>query len=177
VSALRPRGIYALLAATIVVADQITKRLVDRMMELHESRPIVDGLLSLTYVRNRGAAFGVLSDADLPYQSALFVVVSLVALVAIGYYALRLPPEHRLAHSALALVLGGATGNLLDRTRLGYVVDFVDVFWKSHHWPAFNVADSAISVGITLLLLDMLLSPSGGDERAPTEPTPAGRTE
>jgi signal peptidase II len=177
VSALGRRRLTALVAAAIVVADQITKQLVDRLMELHESRPIVDGLLSLTYVRNRGAAFGVLADADLPYQSELFVAVSLVALVAIGYYALRLAPEHRLAHAALALVLGGATGNLLDRTRLGYVIDFVDVYWKSHHWPAFNVADSAISVGITLLLLDMLLAPSAGAEPATVEPTAAGRTE
>lgn len=176
-SALGRRGPYALLAAAIVVADQVTKQLVDRLMVLHESRPIVDGLLSLTYVQNRGAAFGVLSGADLPHQAALFVGASLVALAAIGYYALKLQPEHRLAQTALALVLGGAAGNLLDRTRLGYVIDFVDVFWKGHHWPAFNVADSSISVGITLLLLDMLRSPSSGDERAGAQPTPAGRTE
>jgi signal peptidase II len=169
------RARYGALAALIVVADQITKALVDRALELHESRPLVEGLLSLTYVRNRGAAFGFLNEADLPYQSALFAVVSLGALVAIAAYSLHLPARHRLAQAALSLVLGGAIGNLIDRARLGYVIDFVDVYWRSHHWPAFNVADSAISTGIVLLLADMLRTPA--TEGSPAAPTPAGRGE
>jgi signal peptidase II len=154
---------YLLLLLAVVGLDQATKWVVDRLMDLHESRILVDGLLSLTYVRNRGAAFGVLSDAQLPYQSILFSLVSIAALGGIAAYAWRLPAASRLPQTALALIMGGALGNLLDRARLGHVVDFVDVFWGSHHWPAFNVADSAITVGVCLLILDMVLSPEAGD--------------
>jgi signal peptidase II len=157
---MRNRFPYALIVGAVVVIDQITKVLVARLMVLHESRPIIEGLLSLTYVQNRGAAFGILSDADLPYQSALFSVVSLLALVAIALYALRLPISDRLSQTALALVMGGAVGNLIDRSLHGYVIDFVDFYWKTHHWPAFNVADSCISVGVCLLLLDIVRSPA-----------------
>jgi len=167
---MRHRFPYALIVASVVTLDQIAKALVDRLMELHESRPIVDGLLSLTYVRNRGAAFGILSEADLPYQSALFSVVSLLALGAIALYALRLPSTDRLAQTALALVMGGALGNLIDRSLHGYVIDFMDFYWKSHHWPAFNVADSCISIGVCLLLLDILKSPADAKRDA----VPAG---
>jgi signal peptidase II len=165
------RRMYFGVAGLIVCLDQITKALVDRYMSLYESRPIVDGLVKLTYVQNRGAAFGILSDADLPYQSWLFAVVSLLALGAIAVYAWRLPPGSRMPRLALALIMGGAVGNLLDRLRLGHVVDFVDVYWGVHHWPAFNVADSAISVGVALLLLDILRHPQS---EARTEVTAAG---
>lgn len=167
--ALRGRGVYAAIAAVIVIADQVTKLLVDMTMELHESRPIVEGLVSLTYVQNRGAAFGMLNRADLPYQPALFAGLSVVALLAIGTYAARLPLTQRLAQTALTLVLGGAVGNLIDRVRLGYVIDFVDVYWRAHHWPAFNVADSAISVGVCLLVLDVLRSPDEGKDASLSE--------
>ena len=161
------RTIYIVTAALVVALDQLTKMLVDHFMNLHESRLLVDGLLRLTYVQNRGAAFGILSDADLPYQSALFAVVSLAALGAIAAYAWRLPARSRLPQTALALIMGGALGNLLDRARLGYVIDFVDAFWDVHHWPAFNVADSAISVGVVLLVLDILRQPQAGEAPQP----------
>jgi signal peptidase II len=162
------RGMYVGVAGLIVCLDQITKALVDRFMALYESRAVVDGIVRLTYVQNRGAAFGILSDADIPYQSILFAAVSLVALAAIGVYAWRLPAGSRMPRMALALIMGGAVGNLLDRVRLGYVVDFVDVHWGPHHWPAFNVADSAISIGVALLLLDILRHPQGAPEAAAT---------
>jgi signal peptidase II len=154
------RGPYAALAFGIVTLDQLTKWLVDRLMEVHESRSLIDGILALTYVRNRGAAFGILSDADLPYQSILFAAISLLALGAIVVYSLKLPLESRLPQTALALITGGAVGNLIDRALLGYVVDFVDVYWRTHHWPMFNAADSAITVGVGLLILDILRSPA-----------------
>lgn len=159
---------YFGVAGVIVCLDQITKVLVDRFMALYESRPVVEGLVRLTYVQNHGAAFGILSDAGLPYQSVLLAIVSLVALAAIGVYAWRLPAGSRMPRMALALIMGGAVGNLLDRVRHGYVVDFVDVHWGPHHWPAFNVADSAITVGVTLLLLDILRHPQGASEAAAT---------
>jgi signal peptidase II len=150
---------YALLMAAIVVVDQGTKALVVRWLGLHEYVPLVDGLLSLSHVRNRGAAFGLLSNWDVPYQSVLLSILSVAALVAIGTYFVRLPRGTRLPRIALALVLGGAFGNLIDRVRLGYVVDFVHLYWREHQWPDFNAADSAITIGVTLLVLDILLSP------------------
>jgi signal peptidase II len=175
---------YLLLMAAIVLLDQGTKEIVVRSLALHDYVPLVDGLLSLSHVRNRGAAFGFLSDWDIPYQPVVLAALSLAALLAIALYFVRLPPEARLPRTALALVLGGAVGNLIDRLRLGYVVDFVHVYFREHQWPDFNVADSAITVGVTLLVLDILRSP--GPARAGSEaeagidaaPTPtAGRTD
>lgn len=165
--ALRARRAYAWLIAGVVALDQICKLAVVRSFELHESRELLPGLLGLTYVRNRGAAFGILSDAELPYQPALFAIVSLATLLAIVHYALRLPAADRLSQTGLALVTGGALGNLLDRARLGYVIDFVDVFWQQHHWPAFNVADSAITTGVCLLILDVLRNPAAARDEEP----------
>ncbi len=162
---MRPRLVYTFLTVFVVGADQLTKWLVRMRLELHEYREIVSGLLSLSHVRNRGAAFGILSDAELPYQSALFAALSLIALGAIALYARRLPATARLPQTALALILGGAVGNLVDRVFHGYVTDFVHVYWKQHVWPDFNVADSAISVGVCLLLLDMLRSADTGEDR------------
>ncbi len=156
---------YILLMAAIVVLDQGTKAIVVRSLALHEYVPLVDGLLSLSHVHNRGAAFGLLSDWDVPYQSVLLSVLSLCALAAIALYFVRLPPAARLPRAALALVLGGAVGNLIDRARLGYVVDFVHAYWREHQWPDFNLADSAITVGVALLVLDILRS---------SETSPAG---
>jgi signal peptidase II len=170
------RTVYVAIATVVVVLDQITKVLVDRFMSLHESRIIVDGFLRLTYVRNRGAAFGILSDADLPYQSLLFAVVSLAALGAIAAYAWRLPARSRLPQTALALIMGGALGNLMDRARLGHVIDFVDAYWGTHHWPAFNVADSAISVGVVLLVLDILRQPQAAESPQPPRREPGVET-
>lgn len=157
----RGRRPYLLLLLVVVTLDQLSKWVVDRAMDLHESRVVVEGLLSLTYVQNRGAAFGILSDADLPYQSLLFSAISIAALGAIAFYAWKLPAASRLPQLALAFIMGGAAGNLLDRARLGYVIDFVDVYWGRHHWPAFNVADSAITVGVCLLILDIIKNPQG----------------
>ena len=168
---------YLWIAAAIVALDQAAKALIDRYMELHESHTLVEGLARLTYVQNRGAAFGILSEADLPYQSILFSVVGIAALGAIAVYAWRLPIQSRLPRAALALIMGGAVGNLLDRVRLGYVIDYVDVYWGSHHWPAFNVADSAISVGVALLVLDILRSPQADSAKPEMTPTAAAQGE
>jgi signal peptidase II len=174
------RGPFLAILAAVVGLDQATKAWVSRSLDLHEFRPVVEGFLSLSHVQNRGAAFGILSDADLPYQSAVFSVVSLLALGAIAVYAIRLPVTAHLPRVALSLVLGGAIGNLIDRVRLGFVVDFIHVYWKRHQWPDFNMADSAISVGVALLLLDMFMTPQKGGARkadVAAAATPAGRTE
>jgi signal peptidase II len=171
---------YLGVMAAMVGLDQLTKWLVVRALDLHDYRPLVEGFLSLSHVRNYGAAFGILADADLPYQAALFSALSLAALTAIGVYAYRLPAEARLPQLALSLILGGAIGNLIDRLRLGYVVDFVHVYWKHHQWPDFNAADSAITVGVSLLILDILRSPQTEGAQTPDKleaASPAGRTE
>jgi signal peptidase II len=178
--ALRLRLGYGLVAGAVVIVDQITKRLVDRFMTLLESRELLPGLLQLTPVHNRGAAFGFLSNVEFAGQAGLLALVSLVALAVILLYALWLSPARLRPQIALALVLGGAVGNLIDRLTLGYVIDFVDVFWRTHHWPMFNAADSAISIGVALLVLDMLREPSpasqeGQGREAETES--AGRME
>ena len=173
----RRGGFYFGIAGAIVALDQVTKALVDRYLELHESKTIVEGLARLTYVQNRGAAFGILSDADLPYQSLLFSIVSILALGAIAVYAWKLPAAQRLPQTALALIMGGAVGNLLDRVRLGYVIDYVDVYWGRHHWPAFNVADSAISIGVALLVLDILRSPQPEAAKPEMAPSAAAQGE
>ena len=167
---------YLGLLLAVVALDQVTKAIIVRKLELHEYRPIIDGLLSLSHGHNRGAAFGFLSDAKLPYQPELLSVLSFAALVAITYYFVRLPATARFPRLALALVLGGAVGNLIDRVRLGYVVDFLHVYWRSHAWPDFNVADSAITVGVVLLILDILREARAekGESRGleATAPTP-----
>jgi signal peptidase II len=140
----------------IVVADQLTKLLIRREFELYDSTAVIPNLFSLTRIHNTGAAFGLLDGVDLPFKTALLAVVSVAALVGLVMFAVSLPEMHRLARVGVALVVGGAAGNLIDRLWLGYVVDFVDVYWGGWHFWAFNVADSAISIGMALIILDQM---------------------
>jgi signal peptidase II len=140
----------------IVLLDQASKVLVVRQLALHETVPLIPGVLNLTHVRNAGVAFGILNTAEFAYKPLVMAVLALAALVGVAIYASQLSIEHRFARAGLSLVLGGAAGNLLDRARQGYVVDFVDAFWRDWHFWAFNVADAAITVGVTLLVLDLL---------------------
>ena len=143
-------------ALAIVLLDQATKALIKAKLALHESVTIIPGFFDLTHVRNTGAAFGMLDNTDFPYKPALMVVVALIALGAVASYALTLPATQRVARLGLALILGGAVGNLIDRATMGYVVDFADVYFRGVHFWAFNVADSAITVGVVLMLLDVM---------------------
>jgi signal peptidase II len=140
----------------VIIVDQLTKLAVKRLLPLHESRSIIPNLLDFTHVQNTGAAFGLMNAADFPYKSAVMIVIAIVALVAISLYARQLGTHERLSRIGLALILGGALGNLMDRALSGYVVDFVDVYWGEAHFWAFNLADAAISIGAILVLLDML---------------------
>jgi signal peptidase II len=144
------------IVGVIVVADQITKALVSETLAVHQSVNVIPGLLDLTHVRNTGAAFGLLSGIDFPFKPVILTVVATGALVAIGAYALRLSAHETLARVGLALILGGALGNLVDRATAQYVVDFVDVYWRGYHFWAFNVADAAITVGAGVVIVDML---------------------
>jgi len=142
--------------AVFVALDQITKAAVRVVLPLGESRRIIPQLLDLTHVHNTGAAFGLLNAADFPYKPAVMIGIAAIALVAIAAYSTQLGFHERMARFGLALILGGAFGNLIDRAIAGYVVDFVDVYWGSTHFWAFNVADSAITIGAILVLLDMI---------------------
>ena len=144
------------LSGVIVVFDQLTKALIRSRLALHDSVNVVPGMLDITHVRNTGAAFGILNDMQFQYKAVIIVLIAIVALIAVGMYALTLPREQRIARVGLALILGGAIGNLIDRAMTGYVIDFVDVYWRGIHFWAFNVADSAITVGVALMLLDVL---------------------
>lgn len=144
------------LPLSIVALDQATKLLVIRKLPLYEDVPLISGLLSLQHVRNSGAVFGFLSGTNIPGKPYVFAVMSALALAALTYYARTVPREERLPRFALSLVIGGAIGNLIDRIRFGYVVDFVKMYWETHVWPNYNVADSAISIGLVLLVVDSL---------------------
>ncbi|HEV7661993.1 MAG TPA: signal peptidase II [Chloroflexota bacterium] len=151
------RGMLFLgLAAVVVIADQATKRVASDRLEGRESVHVVDDVLRFTYVVNRGAAFGLLQD-----QTAFFVFVGVLVIGVIVASYRYLPRSGFRLHLALGLQLGGAIGNLIDRIRQGYVVDFVDFGYRSNWWPVFNVADSAIVIGVALLALNALSSPSG----------------
>lgn len=140
----------------VVVLDQITKALVRSNLSLGESRTVIPGLVDLVHVQNTGAAFGMLNTVDFPYKPLVMVAIAGLALLAIAAYGAQLGFNDRLARFGLALILGGAFGNLIDRAVAGYVVDFVDVYWGDVHFWAFNVADSAITVGAIFVILDTL---------------------
>jgi signal peptidase II len=162
------RGLLFLgVAVAIVVADQITKRLAEDRLRDQRSVPVVDDILRLTYVENRGAAFGLLQD-----QTMFFVLVGILVIGVIAASYRYLPRSGFLLHLALGLQLGGAIGNLIDRVRQGYVVDFVDFGYRANWWPVFNVADSAIVIGVALLALNAL-SPTPAEQQA-SNPGDAG---
>jgi signal peptidase II len=152
-----PRRLEVWLPIAIVVFDQITKALVRSLVPLSSSVEVVPGFMNFTHVRNSGAAFGFLNAADFPLKTVAITIVALAAIVWVGVYAAGLARDQLTARTGLALIMGGAAGNLLDRVVVGSVIDFVDVYWRTYHFWAFNVADSAISVGVCIMILDMLL--------------------
>jgi signal peptidase II len=144
------------IALVIVVADQVSKAMVRNRFELYDGIPVIPGFFNLTRVHNTGAAFGMLNAVDFPFKTALLSVVAAAALAGLAFFAATLPAVQLLSRVGIALIIGGAAGNLIDRIALGYVTDFVDVYWQNWHFWAFNVADAAITVGVALMILDML---------------------
>jgi signal peptidase II len=150
----------------IIIIDQLTKAIVDRLMPLHESIPIIDGLFSLTYVRNTGAAFGIFAGSHQAFRLPFLVLVSVLAIGFILMMLKRLRDQETGLATALSFILGGAIGNLVDRVLHGEVIDFLDFYWSSYHWPAFNLADSFITVGVSITLY-FLMKAKGEDPFAP----------
>jgi signal peptidase II len=143
----------AALAAAIVIADQATKSEVMETMRLHESIPIVTDFFSLTYIRNPGAAFGLMAGSSQSFRLIFFALTSVFAVGLLGMIFFRLRTDDWAGQLSIAGIFGGAVGNLLDRVRFGEVIDFLDFYIGRYHWPAFNVADAAISVGVVVLIL------------------------
>ena len=142
----------ALIGLIVIVVDQATKFSIMQSMRLHESIPIIPNLFSFTYIRNPGAAFGLLAGSSNAFRTVFFGVTSLFALALLGTILVRLPEKDWIGQVSIAGILGGAIGNLIDRLRFGEVIDFLDFSIFGYHWPAFNVADSAITIGVGLLI-------------------------
>lgn len=153
---MRSRTLFLAVASLIVFLDQLTKHFVSANMPLHSSIPVIRGFFSITYVRNPGAAFGFLATAPPFFRTVFFISVTVAAVLLILYYIRKYQMKEWQLALALSLILGGAVGNLIDRVRFGDVIDFLDVYIGPHHWPAFNMADSAISVGAVFLFFEML---------------------
>ncbi len=146
--------ILAIITLVTIVLDQATKLYIARTLPLHTMISVIENFFTITYLRNKGAAFGMLATS--PWRLPFFILVSTVAVVVIFTVIRKLRDDQKLAAYSLSLILAGALGNLIDRVSYGEVIDFIFVHWYEHYWPAFNVADSAICVGVFLLALDMI---------------------
>jgi signal peptidase II len=138
----------------ILLLDQVTKYIIEEHVRLFEVIPVIPGFFNITQVRNKGAAFSLFAGAPEAFRSLFFTTVTIVAIVVIVLLIRK--TNERLLMVAFSLIAGGAVGNLIDRVRYGEVVDFIQWYVKSYYWPSFNVADSAITVGVCLLAVDML---------------------
>ena len=165
----RSRMLYALLAAVMIALDRVTKLAVAEHMQLYDSTAVIGGFFNLVHTRNTGIAFSMLADAQPFVKEYIIPAFSTAAMGFIVYLFWRAGQTGRRTLTGLSLILAGAAGNLYDRFAYGYVVDFLDFYVGSYHWPAFNVADSCITIGAGLLLLDSFLS----QQQAEREPESA----
>ncbi len=145
------------MSLVIIVADQITKAVVRSSLALFENKPIIPGFLDIVHVRNEGVAFGLFNSDSIPFKWLFTTALAALALGGIAYYAWHVRLEERWARLGLSMILGGALGNLIDRLHAGYVVDFVDVYYGTWHFWAFNVADASISIGALLVFVELLV--------------------
>ncbi|PYS50789.1 MAG: signal peptidase II [Acidobacteria bacterium] len=159
---LQGRMPYLLLVIATLILDRWTKAWIQNRFELNASATVIDGLFNITYVRNTGVAFGIFSSISSPAKSLLLSIFTAFAAILVITYSVRSSARNRLLQVALALILGGALGNLYDRLAYGYVVDFLELYFRTYHWPSFNVADSAISIGVLLLALEIFRNESPG---------------
>lgn len=141
---------------TVIALDQLTKNLILQRFSLGESLTVVTGIFNFTYVRNPGAAFGLFSRLDPGIRVPFFIIVPLIALAVIFYVFKKVEETDLKLATALSLVIGGAVGNLIDRAAYNYVIDFIDLHWDKSHFPAFNIADVAICLGVGFLILDII---------------------
>ncbi|MEJ2037979.1 MAG: signal peptidase II [Desulfosarcinaceae bacterium] len=147
---------FVLIAGVLVALDQVSKALVLKYIPLHHSIAVIPGLFNLTHVQNPGGAFGFLAGNSGPWRHWIFLGAALVALVLILYFHPQTPKDKPRMRLALAMIFGGAVGNLIDRVRFGSVVDFMDFYSGQLHWPAFNVADCGVTIGVTIFVLHIV---------------------
>lgn len=152
-----------LIAAAVVVSDQLTKLRLRAAVGRHESIEVVPGLFNIVHVCNPGGAFSFLAGAHDGWRLPFFFVAAAAAIVMLVIFLRQTDERQRFLQFALAGILGGAVGNLIDRVRFGCVTDFLDVYWRQYHWPAFNVADSFISVGVVILFAHSLFARERGE--------------
>src|SRR5438477_10965469 len=160
------RKFHFLIAVSVLFLDRVAKWVIAKEIPLHDSIQVIPDFFRLTHVENRGAAFGLFAESPSEWKVAVLVLFSLVALVIVS--AMLWKNSHAITSTGvgLALILGGALGNLWDRLLSGQVVDFVELYVGSYHWPAFNVADSAIVVGAVLLVAEILFSKTPTEQKA-----------
>ncbi len=146
----------AVISGLIIIFDQITKVLILKNLPLHRSITVIPGFFSITHIHNPGGAFGFMANQSSSVRNLLFLLLSSLAVCVIFYFYKNTPRTHPFLASGFALIFGGAIGNLIDRIRFGKVVDFLDFYIGTYHWPAFNVADSAITVGMIVFVFHLL---------------------
>lgn len=157
---MRKHTFVAVIAAAILGLDQLSKWYIRNALELYQSIPIIDACFHITHVRNAGGAFSLFADTHDTWRAPFFFLASALAIGALIYFVRQVAATQRWLLFALASVLGGALGNLVDRVASGMVTDFFDVHWRGYHWPAFNVADSFITIGVAILLVHSLFAGS-----------------
>ena len=146
-----------IVAGLVVAADQITKTLILNYLPLYHSIPVIPGFFNINHIQNPGGAFGFLANQSSQLRNIMFLFISSLAVCLVFWFYKKTPPSHPLLASGFALIFGGAIGNLIDRIRFGKVIDFLDFYIGNLHWPAFNIADSAISIGIVIFASHLLL--------------------
>lgn len=145
-----------MISGSLILLDQVTKMIILRSVPMFEILPVIPGFFNITHIHNPGGAFGFMANQSLEVRSLLFLVMSSLAALIILYFYLRTPASYSWLNTALLLIFGGAVGNMIDRIRFREVVDFLDFYVGSAHWPAFNVADSGITIGMTILVIHLL---------------------
>jgi signal peptidase II len=146
-----------IIGGCVVVVDQITKLLILKYLPFHRNIAIIAGFFDIVHINNPGGAFGLLANLSPQWRTLIFLFISSLAVGLIFYFYIKTPQSHPWLAAGFALIFGGAIGNLIDRLRFGFVIDFLDFYIAKHHWPAFNIADSAITVGLAIFVIHILL--------------------
>jgi signal peptidase II len=147
-----------MISGVVIATDQISKWVIIRSLPMFDAIPVIPGFFNITHIHNPGGAFGFMAAQGPTVRSLLFLVISSLAVTLLAFFYAKTPPSHTWLSVALLLIFGGAVGNMIDRFRFGEVVDFLDFFLGNHHWPAFNVADSAITIGTMILAYHLLFN-------------------